>query len=81
MIKYVCKTCDNLVCETSICPVCGQRTEISETMIYWSNKLNTPSFEEYCIEESEHCEPIGTDLRPVYAQERLLLEILEGKPM
>ena len=81
MIKYICKYCDDLICETSICPVCGKRTEINETIIYWSKKLNTPSFDEYCIDVSEHCEPIGTDLRPVFAEERILLEILEGKPM
>lgn len=81
MIRYKCKSCDDLICETSVCPVCGQRTEISETSIYWSKKFNTPSFDEYCLNESEHCELIGSDIRPVYAEERLLLEILEGKPM
>lgn len=81
MIKYICNYCDDLVCETSVCPVCGQRTSVFQTSIYWSNKLNTPSFDEFCINESEHCEFIGSDLRPVFPEERLLLEILEGEPM
>lgn len=81
MIKYKCKSCDGLICETSVCPVCGKRTEISETTIYWSKKLNTPCFDEFCISESEHCEPIGSDIRPVFAEERLLLEVLAGNPM
>ena len=81
MIKYICKSCDGLTCETSICPVCGNRTEIADVSIYWSKRLNTPSFDEFCISESERCEKIGTDLRPVYPEERLLLEVLEERPM
>lgn len=81
MIKYLCKYCDDLKCDTSLCPVCGKRTEIAESSIYWSRKLNTPLFDEYCVSESEQCEKIGTDIRPVYPEERLLLEILEGVPM
>lgn len=81
MIKYVCEECDGLSCETSVCPICGSRTKISETSIFWSHKLNTPCFDEYCIAEGEHCKLISTDIRPVFAEERLLLEILEGKPM
>lgn len=81
MIKYVCKKCDNLECETSICPVCGTRTVLENTTIFWSKKLNTPSFEEYCDLSEENCLPIANDLRPVYPEERLLLEVLEGNPM
>lgn len=81
MIRYRCKTCDGLICETSTCPICGSRTEVAETAIYWSKKLNTPSFDEYCLNNSEHCDPIAYDLRPVFAEERLLLEVLEGNPM
>lgn len=76
MLRYVCKTCDNLSCETSICPICGNRTTLIETKIFWSKKYNTPSFE-----EGEDCVDIATDIRPVFAEERLLLEVLSGQPM
>ena len=29
MIKYVCNNCDNLICESSTCPVCNNKAEIS----------------------------------------------------
>lgn len=74
MISYICKKCNDLKCETSICPVCGERTNIDSTAIYWSNEYNTPTFDETGKE-------IGKDLRPVFAEERLLLEVLQGKPM
>ncbi len=76
MLRYVCKTCDNLSCETSICPICGNRTTLIETKIFWSKKYNTPSFD-----EGEDCVEIATDIRPVFAEERLLLEVLSGQPM
>lgn len=81
MIKFICNDCDGLISDTSFCPSCGKRAEIFETAIYWSNEYNTPSFEERCLYNGEICELISTDVRPVFAEERLLLEILEGKPM
>ncbi|MGN1399296.1 MAG: phosphoadenosine phosphosulfate reductase family protein [Erysipelotrichaceae bacterium] len=79
MIEYVCKKCDGLICNTSKCPNCGNRTEIHTTKIFWCDSLNAPSFYEYY--GSEKCRPISTDLRPVFAEERLLIEILLNKPM
>lgn len=81
MISFICNDCDGLISDTSVCPNCGKRTEIYETAIYWSKEYNTPSFEETCLYNNEICELISTDIRPVFAEERLLLEILEGKPM
>lgn len=82
MIKYKCDTaCDGLVCETSVCPVCGNRTSLIGSSIFWSEKLNTPLFEEYCETTAEQCEYLSTDVRPVFPEERLLLEVLAGNPM
>ncbi len=81
MLKYVCENCDNLKCETSICPVCGGRTQLEKTAIFWSKEFNTPSFDEICAKNGELCKEIATDIRPVFAEERLLIEILEGNPM
>ena len=80
MIKYVCKHCDDLMCETSKCPVCGSRTEILESKIFWCPHCNAPSFDEKCKKCGTECFYIGTDLRPVFPEERLLLEILMGEP-
>lgn len=81
MIQYICKHCDNLPSETSICPVCGQRTVIKETSIYYCKECNAPSFYDECPVCHHKLTKIGTDLRPVFAQERLLIETLKGTPM
>lgn len=81
MLKYICRHCDNLLCDTSTCPVCGNRTELKTSVIYWSEYYNAPSFDEICILNGEKCKKIATDIRPVFAEERLLLEVLDGKPM
>lgn len=80
MIKYVCKHCNNLECETSICPVCHNRTYISEMKIYWCEKCNIPLYEEKCSICGNIGKYIGTDIRPVFAEERLLLEVILKKP-
>lgn len=81
MIKYICKNCNDLECETSICPVCHGRTEAGETKVFWSKKYNVPSFDEINPITGEKCFYIGTDLRPVFPEERLLIESLLDKPM
>ncbi|MBU3093433.1 phosphoadenosine phosphosulfate reductase family protein [Clostridium sp. CF011] len=79
MIKYVCKSC-NIDCETSECPICHGRTN-AESKIYWCNHCNVPIFDEKCDECGENAEVLTTDLRPVFPEERLLLEILIGEPL
>lgn len=80
MIQYICKHCNNLICETSECPVCHERTTIDKVSIYWCPECNAPSFEEHCANCNSLCTYIGTDLRPVFPEERLLLEILADTP-
>lgn len=80
MHKYICTKCDNLLCETSICPVCNGRTELNSTEVYYCKKCNTPSFDNTCSICGSNCEKVGTDLRPVFAEERLLLEVLIDQP-
>ncbi|NLH63894.1 MAG: phosphoadenosine phosphosulfate reductase family protein [Erysipelotrichaceae bacterium] len=81
MIRYICRHCDGLICETSKCPVCGNRTDILKTSIFYCDECNAPSFDENCPVHKSKNKLIGTDLRPVFAEERLLLEILLKKPM
>ena len=79
MIRYFCKRC-NLQTETSTCPVCGERTEISDSTVYWCNDCNIPLYDEICPICGKQAHRIGSDLRPVFPEERLLLEILLGTP-
>jgi phosphoadenosine phosphosulfate reductase len=79
MIKYVCKKCD-IDCDTSECPVCHGRTE-AESKINWCIDCNVPIYEEKCSLCGKEGEYISTDLRPVFPEERLLLEILIGEPL
>lgn len=80
MIKYVCKKCNDLECETSSCPVCNERTEILSSQIFWCSKCGAPSYNEHCTQCGDKCHYIGTDLRPVFPEERLLLEIILKEP-
>lgn len=79
MIRYYCKDC-NIDCGTSECPVCGTRTE-SESKIYWCHHCNIPIYDEECSVCGEIGKYITTDIRPVFPEERLLLEILLGEPL
>lgn len=80
MIKYICRHCNDLICETSTCPICKNRAEVFESNIFWCPHCNAPSYYEKCEQCGSTCESIGTDLRPVFPEERLLLEILLNEP-
>ena len=80
MIKYICHNCQDLECETSVCPVCGNRAEISESAVFYCPHCEAPSYDYHCSICGSECDYIGSDLRPVFPQERLLLEILLGEP-
>ena len=77
MIKYICENCNNLECETSSCPICSSRTKIKESIIFWCYNCNIPIFEEKCPCCNSEGKYIGTDIRPVFPEERLLIEILK----
>lgn len=80
MLIYSCENCNDLECETSICPVCNGRTTIKKSEIFWCNKCNIPLFDKTCLNCNEEGIYIGTDVRPVFPEERLLLECLRNKP-
>lgn len=79
MIKYVCKSC-NIDCETSECPICHGRAK-AEPRIYWCKNCKVPVYDEKCDLCGEDAEYLTTDLRPVFPEERLLLEVLIGEPL
>lgn len=80
MIKYECRKCDGLICETSICPVCNERTYINKSEIFYCDNCNIPLFDKICPICNSKARYFGTDVRPVFAEERLLLECILDKP-
>lgn len=78
MIKYYCNKC-KIYCDTSECSVCGERAEI-KSKIYWCKDCNIPIYEDKCPICSKKAKYLTTDIRPVYPEERLLLEVMLGEP-
>lgn len=78
MIQYHCRTC-NAVREFSTCPVCGQRTA-QESRVFWCAECNVPLWDEVCPVCGEKGKYISSDVRPVFPEERLLLELIKGTP-
>ena len=89
MITYICRNknketgealpCTNNICETSTCPVCGGRADAS-SQIYWCEDCKTPLYEDHCGICGKRAKKLCTDIRPVFPEERLLIEIVLGKP-
>ena len=81
-----CKTC-NMETNEQTCPVCGNETiEDLPVEIYWCGHCKTPIIQvakqadlgvcPLCKRKTKY---MCADLRPVFPQERLLLEVLLGK--
>lgn len=79
MIQYRCKK-DNIKTESSICPVCRERADKIRSDIYWCRECGIPLYEESCARCGRKGKRLASDMRPVFPQERLLLEIIEGRP-
>lgn len=89
MITYIChnkdeKTgenlpCTNNRCETSVCPTCGGRAD-AVSQIFWCKKCKIPTYEEQCPICGGKGKKLATDIRPVFPEERLLIEIVLGEP-
>ena len=81
-----CKNC-NIETNEELCPVCGTKTiEDIPTEVYWCEACEIPVHQE--IKQANKgicplcCKPMkymAADLRPVFPEERLLLEILLDK--
>ena len=81
-----CKNC-NIETNEQYCHICGgETTEDLPVEIYWCSHCNTPIIQSVKQVDKGTC-PIcksntkymTADLRPVFPQERLLLEVLLGK--
>lgn len=83
-----CKSC-NMETRDQVCPICGQPTfEDIPTEVYWCKKCRIPIIQELKQATRDYCPICGskiryltTDLRPVFPEERLLLEVLLKKPV
>lgn len=80
MQTYICEHCDSLECDTSVCPVCGGKTTLVKSEIFYCDECHCPTYSNTCERCHSKCRKIGTDIRPVFAKERLLLETLLGEP-
>lgn len=81
-----CKNCNNET-NDAICPVCGEETiEDLPVEIYWCNHCKVPIIQTTNQADKGICPVCGkktkymsADLRPVFPEERLLIELLLGK--
>lgn len=79
MITYFCENC-NIAVDKSECPVCGKRTKVT-SRLFWCSNCNVPTYDEVCPVCGNHGDYFTSDARPVFPEERLLIEIILGKPL
>lgn len=79
MIRYYCDSCDEYS-DINKCAGCGSERLTANSRIYWCDNCNVPLYEEVCPECGSTGRYIATDIRPVFPEERLLVEILREKP-
>ena len=83
-----CKVCEKETTE-DICSTCGSKTEEDiPAEIYWCKHCNIPIIKRVTDIEKNTCPICGgftnylsADLRPVFPEERLLIEVLQDKPL
>lgn len=77
MITYICEKC-GLKTNTSVCPHCGGgRSAIDKSELFWCSHCNIPTYDEVCPICGNHGKYFTSDARPVFPEERLLLEIMK----
>lgn len=82
-----CSSC-NRITDSDKCPVCGKpTTEEISYVVYWCNECNTPIIHRPAGNKitCSHCgstaKYLCADLRPVFPEERLLFELMVGRPL
>lgn len=75
MIRYRCEKEQVEVCG-STCPHCGQRAYPFQSEIYWCESCGVPNYEEECGICGKTGNRISADMRPVFPEERILLEVI-----
>ncbi len=75
---YFCHNC-GIKTNLSECPECKSRTT-PLLCVYWSRNKNVPIID-YVDNDDDDLFKIGNDIRPVFPEERLLLECILGSPL
>ena len=78
MVRYYCEK-DNIEVEGSTCPHCGQRAYPLQSEIYWCENCNIPNYNLECGICKKEGKRLATDLRPVFPEEKILLEVILEK--
>lgn len=81
-----CKKC-NIETDKKVCPICGTKTvDDIPVEVYWCNHCKTPIINLETQADKGYCPICGNkshylakDIRPVFPEERLLLEIIKEK--
>ncbi|MDE6313403.1 MAG: phosphoadenosine phosphosulfate reductase family protein [Lachnospiraceae bacterium] len=76
MVKYRCSHCQDVEVKGSSCPHCGKRTYPVLSEIFWCSHCQIPSYEPVCGLCGTEGNRISADLRPVFPEERILLETI-----
>ena len=79
LVTYICEKC-GLKTNTSVCPHCGGRSAVEKRELFWCSHCNIPNYDEVCPICGNKGEYFASDARPVFPEERLLLEIMIRKP-
>ena len=79
MIRYYCQKC-NQELNKSECSVCGSNAKV-ESKLYWCPHCNIPLYDDECAICHSKGEYFTSDVRPVFPEERLLLEIFLKRPL
>lgn len=79
MLTYYCSNC-KMQTEESECSVCGKRTKLT-SRLYWCKTCNIPTYTENCPICGAKGKYFTSDARPVFPEERLLIESVLGEPM
>ena len=75
MILYRCEK-DNIEVNSSVCPHCGQRAYPFWSAVYWCSSCKVPGYTKNCEICHKEGKRLATDLRPVFPEEKLLLEVI-----
>lgn len=73
MVVYYCDK-DHIEVKTSVCPHCLDRTRSIQSKIFWCRHCQIPLYKEECTICGGTGKQIGADIRPVFPEERILLE-------
>ncbi|MBB5182681.1 phosphoadenosine phosphosulfate reductase family protein [Catenisphaera adipataccumulans] len=81
-----CKNC-NIETNENNCPICGEKTvEDIPTEVYWCSECRVPVMQEVtqadkgiCPRCGKHMKHLSSDIRPVFPEERLLIELILDK--